>query len=96
MARWMLSFGHVLGAGGQDRGAQARVHGGIGQAHLGRDRDLAGELGEKLRALRVHRPFRCMMFLNWECPAMGVSVRKAVAARSRERRRATNDTMPGL
>jgi hypothetical protein len=49
-------LGHVLGPGGQDRGAQARVHVGVGHAHLGRDGDFAGELGEQLRALRVHRP----------------------------------------
>ena len=47
-------LGHVLGAGGEDRGAQARVHVGIGHAHLGRDGDFAGELGEHLGAHRVH------------------------------------------
>ena len=53
-------LGHVLGPGRQDRGAQARVHVRIGHAHLGRDRDFAGELGEELRpdgvdaALAVH------------------------------------------
>ena len=47
---------HVLGAGGQDGGAQARVHGRIRQAHLGRHRDLARQLAEQLGALRVDAP----------------------------------------
>src|SRR5918998_1390850 len=35
------------------RAAPPRVHGGVGQAHLGRDGDFAGELGEELGADRV-------------------------------------------
>src|SRR6185503_9766063 len=34
--------------GGDDRGAQARVEGGIGQSELGRYGDFAAELGEEL------------------------------------------------
>src|SRR5918993_1983143 len=45
---------HVLGLGGEDRGAEAWVEGRIGGAELRRDGDLAGELAEELGALRVH------------------------------------------
>jgi len=43
-----IVLGHVLRARRQYRGPQAWVHGGIGQAQLGRDRDLARELAEQL------------------------------------------------
>ena len=46
-------LGHVLGAGGLDGEAQARVHLGVGQAVPDRDRDLARQLGEQLGAGRV-------------------------------------------
>src|SRR5262249_23132121 len=46
-------LGHVLGAGGQNCGAQARVHVRIRHAELRRDRDLAGELGEQPGARRI-------------------------------------------
>ena len=49
-----IVLGHVLGAGRQNGRAQARVHGRVGHPHLRRHRDFAGELGEHLRANRVH------------------------------------------
>jgi hypothetical protein len=41
---------HVLGAGVLDGEPEPRVHVGVGHAHLRRDGDLLGKLGEELRA----------------------------------------------
>ena len=65
-----IVLGHVLGARVLDGEAQARIHVRVGRAHLRRDGDFAGELGEELRAPRIGRALACMMFLNWEWPAM--------------------------
>ena len=46
-------LGHVLGAGCEHGGAQARVHGRVGQAELRRHGDFARELGEDLGAHRI-------------------------------------------
>ena len=51
-------LGHVLGARVLDREAQARVHLGVWQAGLGRDRDFAAEKRAKARAL-VRPPCPC-------------------------------------
>ena len=48
---------HRLRLGGIDRSAQAGVGVRIGQAHLGRHSDFAGELGEKGAALFILRAF---------------------------------------
>jgi hypothetical protein len=50
-----IVLGHRLRLGRGDRGAQARVHVGIGQAHLRGDGDFAAELGEHARALLILR-----------------------------------------
>src|SRR5262249_12689902 len=39
---------HALCLGGDDRGTQARIEGGIRQTELGRNRDFTAELGEEL------------------------------------------------
>ena len=49
-------LGHVLGARGLNGEAQARVHVRVGQPCLGRNRDLARELGKQLGARRVLAP----------------------------------------
>ena len=40
--------GHVFDAGGDAGRAQAGVHVGVGQAHLGRDGDFTGQFGKQL------------------------------------------------
>ncbi len=71
IARWILSLGIDCRLGVVDRQAQARVHVGIGHAHLGRDGDFAAELGEHAAERFLScAPLRCMMFLNLEWPAM--------------------------
>ena len=47
---------HVLGAGGEDGGAQARIMVGVGQAVFRGDGDFARQLGEQLGALGVLLP----------------------------------------
>ena len=47
---------HVLRARGEHRGAQARIHGRVGQPQLGRDGDFARELAEQLGLRRVLPP----------------------------------------
>ena len=44
---------HVFRAGGQDGGAQPRIHGRIGQAQFRGDGNFAGELGKELGADRI-------------------------------------------
>src|SRR4029079_4630692 len=46
-------FRHVFLPGGNDRGAQPRVHAGIGLAHFGGDRDFPRQLAEQLRFLGI-------------------------------------------
>jgi hypothetical protein len=47
---------HVLGTGGQDGGAQARIERRVGQAHFGRHCDFARELAEQLGAHLILAP----------------------------------------
>jgi hypothetical protein len=49
-------LGHVLGARGEHRRAQARIHGGVGQAELGGDGDFTRELAEQLGFHRILPP----------------------------------------
>ena len=50
-----IVLGHAFAARSQHGGAQARVGGGIGHAHLGRHGDFAGKLGKQRAALFVLR-----------------------------------------
>ena len=46
-------FRHILGACGLDGETQPRVHVRVGRAGLGRNRDLAADLGEGAGAVRI-------------------------------------------
>ena len=59
---------HVLGAGGNDGGAQAWIHHRIGQAELGRDGDFARELAEQLGLHRVLPPLAVHDVLELRMP----------------------------
>ena len=48
IARSILSLGMFSARAAMHGGAQARVHGRVGQAELGRDGDFARQLGEQL------------------------------------------------
>src|SRR3546814_3255904 len=76
-----IVLGHRLRLGRVDRGAQARVGVGIGQAHLGRDGDFARKLGKEgaaflvLRALAVHDVLEFAMAGHGLPPSLWKNVR---------------------
>jgi hypothetical protein len=67
---------HVLGARRDDRHAQASIHRGVGHPKLGRDCDLARQLGEQLGLHRVLPPLAVHDVLELRMSGHGDAQRK--------------------
>src|SRR5258708_12283307 len=80
-----IVLGHVLRAGGDDRRAQARVHGGIGQSQLRRDGDFAREFSEQLGLRRILPPLAVHDVLELGVAGHGVAPRRPGPRKKRDR-----------
>jgi len=78
---------HVLLPGGDDGRAQPGIHGGIGQAHLGRNRDFARQLAEQFRLLGILPALAVHDVLELGMAGHGCLLTESLGNRGREARR---------